>query len=110
MSGGARCRAKKPKLTPYTPETEDDTIEYQRHRMYGIQDGNVVLQSTQFISSSPLVPLPPELPEVEVGSSGITFDFWHECPNEPEPHNAGPEIDIPTIKPKRTAGVCFVIY
>jgi hypothetical protein len=104
-------RVKKPRLLAYT-ETEDDTVEYLRHRVYGIQAGDTVLQSTQFISSSPLMPPPPELPEIYSSESGMTIDSWHEFSNEPEPSLPVPSslevpepITEPTRKEKRTVGV-----
>jgi hypothetical protein len=94
-------RVKKPRLLAYT-EAEDDTVEYLRHRVYGIQSGDVVLQSTQFISSSPPMPLPPELPEIYSSESGI--DSWHEFSNEPALMVSLPsslEVPEPTIEPSR---------
>ncbi|KIK38850.1 hypothetical protein CY34DRAFT_14788 [Suillus luteus UH-Slu-Lm8-n1] len=39
-----------PKLVRYVDVQEEET-KYQRHCVYGIRDGGVILQSTQFVSS-----------------------------------------------------------
>lgn len=97
-------RSKKPRLVPYI-ERNNDTVEYQRHRVYGVQDDNVYLQSTQFVSSSPPSPLPPDLPE-DAGLDTSGFGSWNELPaSKPDFENI--EQEVPTVKRKRTAGVSF---
>lgn len=107
-------KRKRPKLVRYVDIQEDKT-EYQRHRVYGVHDGEVSLQSTQFVSSSSI---PHSFPELASGENE-PHDFtglWDELPPGLDDQTTTVELPMESAdqtpsfqksKRKRTAGVCF---
>jgi hypothetical protein len=98
---------KRPKLVRYVEVQEEET-EYQRHRVYGIRDGGVILQSTQFVSSSPVSHSLPKLSSGENEPPDFT-SLWDEpLPSLNIDQTAQLELPSPQkSKKKRTPGVCF---